>query len=389
MASNLSGSSLDTVSGFRTPRFDGVAEELQRQLASGEEVGASVAVVVDGELVVDLWGGWQDPERQTPWQQDTIVNLWSNTKLVVTLAFLRLVDDGRIDLDAPVATYWPEFAAAGKAGVRVRDVLSHSSGVSGLDHPATLADLYDTETAVARMAAQSPWWEPGTASGYHLFNFGHLVGEIVRRVTGQDLRTFVDETLVAPLGADLRIGALETDAPRIATLVPPPPLPFDLEDLDHSAPVYRTFTGPAIDPLAANTPQWRAAQVGGANGHGNARSLATVLSVLAEGGSSQGMRFFSEEVAAEALRANTDGVDLVNGLYLRWALGFAVSDERTLPWVPTGQVGYWGGWGGSMGIVDRDRRVAVAYVMNRMGGDILGSDRARAYVDAIYAGLGA
>jgi CubicO group peptidase (beta-lactamase class C family) len=237
------------------------------------------------------------------------------------------------------------------------------------------------------MVDQALWWEPTTASGYHLFNFGHLVGELVQRVTGQDLRRFIREDVANPLSADVQIGAAESDWSRIAEIIPPPPLPFDVEDLDRETPAYKTFTGPAVDAGEANTPAWRAAQIGGANGHGNARSLARILSVLAQGGSSQGKRFFDQSLANRVLEVQTDGVDLVNGLDLRWGLGFAISDRRTLAWVPEGRIAYWGGWGGSMGIVDLDRRLVITYVMNRTGGDILGSDRAREYVEAVFAGV--
>lgn len=375
------------VNGTAQGEFTRVRDALERRLRTGEEVGAAVAVMIDGHLVADLWGGHLDAARSIPWTKDSIVNVWSNTKTVLAVGFMSLVERGLIDLDSPVARYWPEFAANGKSGVRVRDVLAHASGVSGLDHPATVHDLYDVPTAVARMAEQAPWWEPGSASGYHLFNYGHLLGELIRRVTGQDLREFIRDDVAAPLGADFQIGVAEGDWHRTASIITPPPLPFDLEDLDHSSVGYKTFTGPAVNAEAANSPEWRAAQIGGANGHGNARSLAQILSVLAEGGSSRGVRLFDAARAGQMLTAQTDGTDLVNGLTVRWGLGLAVSDHRTLTWIPEGDIGYWGGWGGSMGIVDRDRRMVVTYVMNKMGGEILGSDRARDYVEAVYAAV--
>jgi CubicO group peptidase (beta-lactamase class C family) len=165
--------------------FKSVHEALQANLESGEELGASIVINLDGETVVDMWGGWRDEARTQPWDQDTIVNVWSTTKTVTSLAVLMLVSRGQVDVHAPVARYWPEFAAAGKERVEVRHLMSHTSGVSGLDQPATIEDLYDWETATSRMAAQAPWWEPGTASGYHALNYGHLLGEVVRRVTGK------------------------------------------------------------------------------------------------------------------------------------------------------------------------------------------------------------
>ena len=187
---------------------------------------------------------------------------------MTSLAALMLVDRGELDVDAAVAKYWPEFAANGKQDVLVRHLLSHASGVSGLDQPAVMPDLYDWDQATSRMAAQAPWWEPGTASGYHALDFGHLIGEVVRRISGKSLKQFVAEEIAEPLGADFQIGAAESDWGRIANVVPPPPLPFDLEALDPASPVVRTFTGPPIAAEDANTPGWRHADIGAVNGKG-------------------------------------------------------------------------------------------------------------------------
>ncbi|MGW4463873.1 serine hydrolase domain-containing protein [Micromonospora sp. NPDC004704] len=373
---------------MNTEQFAEVRDALERNLTSGTELGASITIDIDGETVVDVWGGYRDEARTRPWEADTITNVWSITKQVVAVAVLILVDRGQLDLDAPVAVYWPEFGANGKDGVKVRHLLAHASGVSGLDAPSRVEDLYDAPAAAARMAAQAPWWEPGTASGYHLFSQGHLLGALVHRVTGRTLRQFVAEELTGPLGADFQLGVADRDLHRVADVVPPPPAPFDPSALDEDSPAYRTFTGPVVAPGDANTAGWRAAEIGAANGHGNARSVARILSVLALGGTVDGVRLLGERTAELILAEQTAGDDLVNGLYLRWGLGFALSDLRTLPWVPAGRIGYWGGWGGSMAIVDLDRRMTISYVMNRMGGGILGSDRAREYVAATYRAVG-
>ena len=166
------------LSGTCDARFDAVRDALQRNIDSGEDVGASLVVDLDGEIAVDLWGGFRDEARTDPWTRDTITNVWSTTKTVTSLAALMLVERGQLDVDAPVATYWPEFAANGKQDVLVRHLLSHTSGVSGLDQPAVTEDMYDWDKSTARFAAQAPWWAPGTASGYHALNFGHLIGEV-------------------------------------------------------------------------------------------------------------------------------------------------------------------------------------------------------------------
>ena len=177
---------------------------------------------IDGEMVVDLWGGWADEARTAPWTENTIANVFSTTKCMTSLAALVLVDRGELDLDPNVAKYWPEFAARGKEGIKVRQLLSHTSGVSGWNQPITLEDLYDWDKSTALLAAQAPWWEPGTASGYHMLNYGHLIGEVIRRITGQRLGEFFAAHIAGPLGADFHIGLPPSEFHRVANVVPPP-----------------------------------------------------------------------------------------------------------------------------------------------------------------------
>src|ERR1700689_3901358 len=230
------------LSGTCDSRFDAVRDALQRNIDSGEDVGASIVLDLDGEIAVDLWGGFRDEARTAPWTRGTITHVWSTTKTVTSLAALMLVERGQLDVAAPVAAYWPEFGANGKQDVLVRHLLSHTSGVSGLDHPAVTEDMYDWEKSTARFAAQAPWWTPGTASGYHALNFGHLVGEVVRRVSGKPLKQFVAEEIAGPLGADFQIGAAQADWGRIADVIPPPPLPIDLEAVGKDSPAFKTMT---------------------------------------------------------------------------------------------------------------------------------------------------
>ena len=206
----------NVVHGHIDPRFDKVAEALADELGSGAEVGAAIAIDIDGESVLDIWGGHVDAAKTVAWGEDTIVNVWSSTKTVTSLAALMVADRGVLDLDAPVATYWPEFAANGKENVLVRHLLSHTSGVAGWQDPMTVEDLYDCEKATSRLAAQAPWWEPGTASGYQALNFGHLIGELIRRTTGKSLKDFVRDEIAGPLEADFQIGARPQDYGRIA-----------------------------------------------------------------------------------------------------------------------------------------------------------------------------
>ncbi|MEV0266537.1 serine hydrolase domain-containing protein [Streptomyces sp. NPDC050617] len=369
----------------RQPRFDAVRAALQQNVDSGEELGASLVVDVDGERVVDLWGGHRDAARTLAWDENTVTNVWSVTKTVTSLAALMLVDSGDLDVHAPVARYWPEFAASGKEDVEVRHLLSHTSGVAGLDGPATVADLYDTEETATRLARQAPWWRPGTASGYHVFSYGHLIGELVRRTTGRALKEFIAEEIAGPLDADFRLGADERDWHHIADVIPPPPSSLVLPS---GSPAAKAMNGPAVDAAVANTPQWRAADIGAANGHGNARSVARILSVLARGGETDGARLIGPKTIDTIFNVQADGTDLVNGLPLRWGIGYALPQPRALPWIPDGRIAFWGGWGGSMIIMDLDRRMTISYMMNRMSPGILGSPRSATYVRAVYDALG-
>ncbi|MGY1650755.1 serine hydrolase domain-containing protein [Geodermatophilus sp. SYSU D01119] len=374
------------VHGTFDDRFRGVRDAFAAQL-EGDELGGSIAVDVDGETVVDVWGGWRDEARTTPWTRDTIVNVWSTTKTITALAVLTLADQGRLDLDAPVAEYWPEFAANGKAGVLVRHLMAHTSGVAGWDPPFALEDMYDWETSVARLAAQAPWWEPGTASGYHAQDQGHLLGEVLRRVDGRSLKRYVAEELAGPLGADFQIGARPEDEGRIAPVVPPPPLPMDLAALDPASPMVRCFTGPVADASRANTPEWRAADMGALNGHSNARGVLDVMRVLSLGGEAGGVRLLSEKTVDRVFEVQADGVDLVLGVPFRMGIGFGLSPSAAVPYLPEGRVAFWGGWGGSMIVMDLDRRVTTSYMMNRMAPGIVGSPRSEAYLGALYAAL--
>jgi len=376
-----------TSHGHADPRFDRLRGVLDANLESGEELGAAIAVDLDGETVVDLWGGHADVARTRPWERDTIVNVWSTTKEVSALAVLTLVERGLVDVDEPVATYWPEFAQNGKEGVLVRHVMSHTSGVSGWDQPIVLEDIYDREASTERLARQAPWWEPGTASGYHAQNQGHLLGEIVRRVSGRTLTQFVAEEIAGPLGVDLQIGAREEDDDRVAEIVPPPPLDIDLAQVDFESPMVKTFTGPAADANAANTIAWRRAELGALNAHTNARALARTFSVVSRGGEVDGVRLLSKGTIDQIFREQSRNVDLVLGLPLRFGIGFALPEPATLPYLPDERICFWGGWGGSLTAMFPDQGLTISYVMNKMAPGIIGSDRSAAYVSEILAAV--
>jgi CubicO group peptidase (beta-lactamase class C family) len=375
------------VHGSCDERFTAMRDLLAANLASGADLGASVAVTLDGEPVVDLWGGWADNDKTVPWTQDTITNVWSTTKTMMALSALVLVERGLLDVYAPVAEYWPEFAANGKDKIEVRHLLSHSSGVSAWAQPVVVDDIFDWEKSTSMLAAQAPWWEPGTASGYHALNQGHLVGEVVRRITGLSLGQFFAKEVAGPLNADFHIGLAPENDHRVSNVVPPPPLPIDLESLDPDSVMVKTFTGPAPDASIAWTEAWRRAEIPAANGHGNARSVARLQSIVACEGEVDGIRLLSPETCKLIFEEQTNGIDLVLGVPLRFGIGYGLKHPESYPYLPDGRVCFWGGWGGSVIIVDLDHRMTIAYMMNRMEGGLLGDPRGEGLVVAAYAAV--
>jgi CubicO group peptidase (beta-lactamase class C family) len=370
------------VSGSCDERYGAVRQVLSDNLDSGADLGASVAVYVGGEPVVDIWGGWTDETRTTPWQRDTIVNVWSTTKTMTALCALILADAGEIDFHAPVSSYWPEFAAAGKESVQVRHLMAHTAGLSGWAAPIETSDLYDWGKATALLAAQEPWWEPGTSSGYHAVTQGFLVGEVVRRVTGQSLGEFFAKEVAGPLGADFHIGLDAADDHRVATLVPPPSLAEQMGALPADNVARRTFSNPVLDATVTSQRGWRAAEIPAANGHGNARSVAAVQSVLAGGGEARGVRLLSEAGCNRVFEEQANGDDLVLGVPIRFGMGYGLGSEL-MPLGP--RTCFWGGWGGSIIVVDLDLQLTVSYVMNRMESGLVGDTRGLGVVQAAVA----
>jgi|SRR6056297_3577010 len=353
-------------------RFRAVADTLSANLDSGADLGASVAVAMGGEMVVDLWGGHADAERSRPWGSDTIANVWSTTKTMTALCALMLADRGQLDLHAPVAQYWPEFAANGKEGVEVRHLLGHTSGLSGWEEPVEESVLYDWDRATSLLAAQAPWWEPGTASGYHAVTQGYLVGEVIRRVDGRTVGQFLAEELAGPLGADFHIGLDPADDHRVAELTPPPPLPDDLIG-SASEITIKTLSNPVMSAEMTASEAWRRAEIPAAGGHGNARSVARIQSVLACGGELDGRRYLSAEGCEAVFDEQAYGVDLVLGFPLRFGMGYGLPSAE-IP-LANQHSCFWAGWGGSLVIVDLESRAVFAYVMNRMADGLVGDER--------------
>jgi CubicO group peptidase (beta-lactamase class C family) len=377
------------IDGTSDPGFAAVRDTFAASFEAGREVGASFAATVDGRTVVDLWGGHADAARSRPWVRDTIVNVFSTTKAMTALCAHILVDRGALDLDAPVAHYWPEFAAAGKEAIPVRMLLSHTAGLAAIGERISLETLYDWDRYVAAIAAQAPWWEPGTANGYHAITFGHLVGELIRRTSGKSVGEFLRDEVTGPLGADFHIGLPASEDGRCGEMIGATAAENAAAGLGVPAPDSlraKVLGNPALRPDLANTSAWRRAEIPAANGHGNARSVARVLSALACGGSVDGIRLLSAESIVRAIEPQAYARDLVLGFKIKWGLGFMLTSEQ-LPLSPNPRAFGHGGWGGSLGFVDLDARVSWAYVMNKMAPGTAGDTRGFALMASLYGAL--
>ncbi|SEC39959.1 CubicO group peptidase, beta-lactamase class C family [Amycolatopsis tolypomycina] len=377
-----------TVHGRCAPGFEPVREAFEENFRSRGELGAAFTAVRHGAVVVDLWGGWSGPDRTRPWQPDTLANVWSTTKGMTALCAHRLADAGELDVDAPVAKYWPEFAAAGKSGIPVRWLLSHRSGVPGigLDRPVRVEELYDWDLMTSLYAAQEPLAEPGAAGGYHALAYGWLVGEVVQRVAGQGIREFFAEQVAGPLDADFSIGlASPADLDRCATLVDP----VVTEEMANALATAFAAAGPValaalMNPRVqghdANDPAWRQAVMPALNGHGTARAIATIYAAIADG------TLLSPTALARARESQGKEIDAVLGLPNEWGLGFYLgSDARGFGPNPTA-FGH-DGLGGSTGAADPENGIAFGYTLNQLGPLIRDDPRKMALVQALYTCL--
>ena len=367
------------IQGHVDPAFLGVRDAFAENFTAGD-LGASCAVIHGDELVADLWGGHRDVAATVPWQRDTIVNVWSTTKMMAAVCVLMLHDRGELSVDDPVAAYWPEFAANGKEGVLVRHVLSHTAGVPGYDQPITEDEMYDTARCVAQLARQAPWWPPGTASGYHSSTQGPLLGEILRRVDGRSLGAFFREEIAEPLEADFHIGTPDSGFPRIAEVRHDE---IDVSVLAGDSIAARVSRGEPSHAVMVNTDRWRRFEQPASNGHGNARSVARIISALARGGVVDGHRLLSEDTIERCFEVQADGTDLVLDLPTKFGIGFGMPSEG-MPMGVNDRTLFWAGWGGSMAVVDVENGLTVVYAMNRMQDGTTGGMRSARVVFAAH-----
>lgn len=388
------------IQGTCDPRFSAVHEAFADNFAQRGDVGAAVCVYVDGKPVVDLWGGYADAARTRLWDHDTIASVASTTKGMVALCAHMLVERGLLDLDAPVARYWPEFAQAGKAHIPVRWLLTHQAGLPAVRRDMPLSSLFDWPSYPAALAETAPWWEPGTRHGYHALTFGYLVGELIRRVSGTSVGRFFRAAVAEPLAADFFIGVPEAEDHRAAQIIADSAPPGDLAMAmpDSTSLAGRAFLNPPRPPAVMNTRAWRAAEIPSSNGHATARALARIYGALAQGGALDGVHLVRPATVETAIVEQASGPDAVVGVPNRLGLGFTLPLPEHFrafgfgpqPFGPHPRsFGHWG-TGGSVGFADLDGGIGFGYVMNQYqtGSPQHPDLRWPSLVGAIYVALG-
>jgi CubicO group peptidase (beta-lactamase class C family) len=365
------------IRGVCPPRFQAVREAFAANFTEGLELGARFTLAVEGEIVVDLIGGWAHRDETRLFAEDTLTPVFSTTKALASFMVARLVGQGRLDYRQRVAELWPEFAAAGKGGVTVEQTLSHQAGLCGLAGPMAPADWLDWDGICARLAAMAPLWPPGTASGYHPVTFGYLAGEIFRRVDGRTMGTALREDIAGPLGLDLWIGLPDSEHGRVAEVRRPPAMP-DLGPMTEEKRL--AFFTKWASPGGVDAASYRRAEIPSANGHATAPALALLMAALASA------RVLPQGLAAEAARSRIVGRDLVLPYDMSWGAGF-IRNEGLWIYGPGAESFGHSGWGGSCAFADPERGVSGAYVMNRQSAELIADRRARRLIEAAYLGL--
>ena len=371
------------IAGIAPARFAAVKDLFAASFAAGEELGARFTLVQAGEVVLDLWGGHADRARTRAFDDRTLAPIFSTTKAIAALLIARLVDQGKLGYEQPVASVWPEFAQAGKAGITVEQVMSHQAGLCGFPDPMDPADWFDWDKICDRLAAMAPLWPPGTASGYHPITFGYLAGEIYRRVDRRTMGAALRQELAEPHGLDLWIGLPDAEADRVAELQRPGALP----DFGHLNDATRAaFLTPWAQPGGRGGDVLRRFELPSATGYATALALARLMGALGDAGWIDGEDILSPALIAEASRERFLGHDLVLPFQMSWAAGF-MRNEAVHPWGPSLSAFGHSGWGGSCAFADPDRRLGGGYVMNKQSNVLLGDPRPRRLIEAAYAAL--
>ena len=360
-------------------KFKSIVDCYENQFELGLDIGSSLAITYEGEMVVDIWAGNRDRAQSLPWEENTIVNVFSSTKNATSLAAYVLADRGQLDFFAPVAEYWPEFAQKGKENILVSHIMSHSSGLPGWDVPVAGEDLYDPDKVAALFETQEPWWEPGTALGYHAISVGNLMGEIIKRISGKTVGNFFRDEIAKPLDIDFHIGLEDKHHSRVAEIHQAVEAnPEDLFELEEGSVMQKVMTNGIITAPDANTTEWRRAEIPAAGGHGNGRSIAESMALIANKGTYKEKRIFSEDLIRHALEEQIRGNDLVLVEPLRWGIGFGLPIDN-VSWMGYLEEGacFWAGWGGSMSIADTNKSVSFGYAPCLMEEGAIGAERSQ------------
>ena len=387
------------IEGTCDARFARVQEEFAENFRSRGELGAAVHVTIEGRPVVDLWGGIADHRSGAPWRADTMAIIFSSTKGATALCAHVLAAMGKLDWEAPVARYWPEFAQAGKERIPVRYLLTHQSGLAGIDKPLPGQAIFDWDAMTSALAAQAPLWPPGERHGYHAVTFGFLVGEVVRRISGLSLGRFFRESIAGPLGLDFWIGLPESEETRVAYVrMPPPrrqPSDFFRAMTRRGSLTWKAFMNPPgfVAGGHANARQTHAAEIPSSNGITSARGLAGLYTALAHGGAARGLYLVGPAELHLMMETAVEGPDRVLLVLTRFSFGFmkstpGESSDRAV-FGPNPEAFGHVGAGGSFGMADPVARVAIGYVMNQLGHGIFLNDRGQRLIDAVYDCLGA
>ena len=366
------------IKGSFDPAFQSIIDTFQEQYELGLDQGSSLALTCEGEMVVDIWSGHRDVAKTKLWEEDTIVNVFSSTKNATSLCAFVLADRGQLDFFAPVAQYWPEFEQNGKEKVLVSHVMSHSAGLPGWDKPVSVTDIHDADKVAALFEEQAVWWEPGKELGYHAISIGNIMGAIIKRISGKSVGNFFREEIAEPLNIDFHIGLDDKHHDRVAEIHQPiAEDPSTLFDMEEGSIMHRVMTNGIMTSPDALTPEWKRAEVPAAGGHGNGRSIAESMALIANGGSYKDKQLFSEETAQHALKEQIQGTDLVLGEPLRWGIGFAlpINNSTWHSYFTGDQVCFWAGWGGSMSIADMEKKVSFGYTPYMMEEGAIGAER--------------
>lgn len=372
-------------------RYGPVLEAFIRNFEVEDEVGSAVSVIVDGRTVVDLWGGWKDGARQREWQHDTIVCMMSVSKGITGMAFSLLVDRGLVDVGAPVATYWPEFAANGKESLPVRFILDHRAGLPIIADPLWPGAIYDHSAVCKALAAQAPMWPPGTVAAYHVHTQGYLLGEIIRRVTGKSVGAFVRDELAGPLRADFMIGGLTgRDQARCAEVMPNMQARlFAAKEVETDTLRAKAFVQNPAEPwpVTLNSSIWRESEIASGNGHGNARGVARIYAAFSRGGELDGVRLVRPDTIAAMTTEQHNITELMQDRPYHQALGILLNTPEAVYMGPNLRAFGHHGIGGSLGFADPDARVGFSYACNRMHAVGTNGPRAARLIDALYGVL--